>query len=30
MVEMLGRRADNMVELWNNWGRIRPLLIEER
>jgi hypothetical protein len=30
MVEMLGRRADNLVELWNNWGRVRPLLLEER
>lgn len=29
MVEMLGRRADNLVELWNQWGRIRPLLLEE-
>ncbi|MEX1170641.1 MAG: hypothetical protein WEE50_10915 [Chloroflexota bacterium] len=30
MVEMLGRRADGLVDLWNNWGRIRPLLLEER
>jgi hypothetical protein len=30
MVEMLGRRADNLVDLWNNWGRVRPLLLEER
>jgi hypothetical protein len=30
MVEMLGRRADNLVELWNNWGQVRPLLLEER
>lgn len=29
MVEMLGRRADGMVDLWNQWGRIRPLLLEE-
>jgi hypothetical protein len=29
MVEMLGRRADGLVELWNQWGRIRPLLLEE-
>ncbi len=29
MVEMLGRRADRLVELWNQWGRIRPLLLEE-
>ena len=30
MVEMLGRRADSLVDLWNHWGRIRPLLLEER
>jgi hypothetical protein len=29
MVDMLGRRADGLVELWNHWGRIRPLLLEE-
>ncbi len=29
MVEMLGRRADGLVELWNHWGRIRPLLLVE-
>lgn len=29
MVEMLGRRADGLVDLWNNWGRVRPLLLEE-
>ena len=29
MVEMLGRRADGLVELWNQWGLIRPLLLEE-
>jgi hypothetical protein len=29
MVEMLGRRADGLVDLWNHWGRIRPLLLEE-
>jgi hypothetical protein len=29
MVEMLGRRADGLVDLWNQWGRIRPLLLEE-
>ncbi|MDO8484124.1 MAG: hypothetical protein Q7S35_04190 [Candidatus Limnocylindrales bacterium] len=29
MVEMLGRRADSLVELWNHWGRLRPLLLEE-
>ena len=27
MVAMLGRRADALAELWNEWGRIRPLLI---
>ena len=30
MVEMLGRRADSLVDLWNHWGRVRPLLLEER
>ena len=30
MVEMLGRRADGLVDLWNHWGRVRPLLLEER
>jgi hypothetical protein len=29
MVDMLGRRADALVDLWNHWGRIRPLLLEE-
>ena len=29
MVDMLGRRADGLVELWNHWGRIRLLLLEE-
>ena len=29
MVELLGRRADGLVDLWNHWGRIRPLLLEE-
>ncbi len=29
MIEMLGRRADALVDLWNNWGLIRPLLLEE-
>jgi len=29
MIEMLGRRADGLVDLWNQWGRIRPLLLEE-
>jgi hypothetical protein len=30
MVEMLGRRAEALVDLWNHWGRVRPLLLEER
>ncbi len=29
MVDLLGRRADGLVDLWNQWGRIRPLLLEE-
>jgi len=29
MVGMLGRRADGLAEVWNDWGRIRPLLLEE-
>lgn len=29
MVDMLGRRADGLVDLWNHWGRVRPLLLEE-
>lgn len=29
LVSMLGRRADGLAELWNNWGRIRPLLLED-
>jgi hypothetical protein len=29
MVTMLGRRADSLAEVWNQWGRIRPLLLEE-
>ena len=29
MVAMLGRRADGLAELWNDWGRIRPLLLDE-
>ena len=27
MVSMLGRRADGLSDLWNAWGRIRPLLL---
>jgi len=29
MVTMLGRRADGLAEVWNHWGRIRPLLLDE-
>ena len=29
LVTMLGRRADGLTEVWNSWGRIRPLLLEE-
>jgi hypothetical protein len=29
MVAMLGRRADGLAEVWNQWGRIRPLLLDE-
>lgn len=29
MVTMLGRRADSLAELWNQWGTIRPLLLED-
>ena len=29
MVDLLGRRADGLVDLWNQWGRIRPLLLAE-
>jgi len=26
---MLGRRADPLADIWNQWGRIRPLLLED-
>jgi hypothetical protein len=29
LVTMLGRRADGLADIWNAWGRIRPLLLEE-
>ena len=29
MVGMLGRRADSLAEVWNHWGTIRPLLLDE-
>lgn len=27
IVSMLGRRADELTDLWNNWARVRPLLL---
>jgi len=30
LVAMLGRRADGLAEIWNAWGRIRPVLLDER
>jgi len=29
LVTLLGRRADGLADIWNHWGRIRPLLLEE-
>lgn len=29
MVGMLGRRADSLAEVWNQWGTIRSLLLDE-
>jgi hypothetical protein len=29
MVTTLGRRADGLAEIWNEWGTIRPLLLDE-
>ena len=28
LVSLLGRRADPLTDLWNAWGRVRPLLLE--
>lgn len=28
MIDLLGRRAEPLAELWNAWGRIRPLLLD--
>jgi hypothetical protein len=28
LVSLLGRRADALTEVWNSWGRLRPLLLE--
>ena len=27
LISMLGRRADGLTELWNEWGTIRPVLL---
>jgi len=27
MVALLGRRSEGLAELWNQWGRVRPLLL---
>ncbi|MFL5779663.1 MAG: hypothetical protein ACJ761_12085 [Chloroflexota bacterium] len=29
LVTALGRRADDLTEVWNGWGRVRPLLLVE-
>ena len=29
LVTMLGRRADGLTDIWNAWGRLRPLLLED-
>jgi len=29
LVAMLGRRADGLATLWNDWGHVRPLLLED-
>jgi hypothetical protein len=29
LVSMLGRRADALTEVWNAWGRVRPLMLED-
>jgi hypothetical protein len=28
MVDLLGRRAEGLSDLWKAWGRVRPLLLE--
>ena len=30
MVSILGLRSEQLSELWNRWGRVRPLLLEVR
>jgi hypothetical protein len=27
LVSLLGRRADALTDLWNDWGTVRPLLL---
>jgi len=27
LIALLGRRADGLTDLWNQWGRVRPLLL---
>jgi hypothetical protein len=27
LVSLLGRRADGLTELWNDWGTARPVLL---
>ena len=27
LVSLLGRRADGLAELWNEWGTVRPILL---
>jgi len=27
LIALLGSRADALAELWDNWGRLRPLLL---
>jgi hypothetical protein len=27
LISLLGRRADPLAELWNEWGKVRPLLL---
>jgi hypothetical protein len=29
LVSILGRRADGLADVWNHWGQLRPLLLEE-
>jgi hypothetical protein len=27
LVTLLGRRADALTDLWNDWGSVRPVLL---